>query len=123
MVTGGHKKILHKFCFICWQFHIFSCYFKIQSNWSYLLKRLLIRKASWTIESTFMIFSCKPVSPNNFQHALNYPTKVSFGISCGGFNMPTTNNIVYSIQHYEIKFVSDLRQLWFSPPIKLTAMT
>jgi hypothetical protein len=34
---------------------------------------------------------------------------------------------VYSIQHYVIKFVSDLRQvggflrvLWFSPPIKLT---
>jgi hypothetical protein len=36
---------------------------------------------------------------------------------------------VYSIQHYVIKFVSDLRQvggflrvLQFSPPIKLTAM-
>ena len=36
---------------------------------------------------------------------------------------------VYSIQHYVIKFVSDLRQvggflqvLWFPPPIKLTAM-
>ena len=35
---------------------------------------------------------------------------------------------VYSIQHYVLKFVSDLRQvngflrvLWFSPPIKLTA--
>ena len=35
---------------------------------------------------------------------------------------------VYLIQHYEIKFVSDLRQvggflrvLWFPPPIKLTA--
>jgi hypothetical protein len=32
---------------------------------------------------------------------------------------------VYSIQHYVIKFVSDLRQLgfflWFPPPIKLTA--
>jgi hypothetical protein len=32
---------------------------------------------------------------------------------------------VYSIQHYVIKFASDLRQvsgfLWFSPPIKLTA--
>ena len=35
---------------------------------------------------------------------------------------------VYSIQHYVIKFVSDLwqvggflRVLWFSPPIKLTA--
>ena len=27
---------------------------------------------------------------------------------------------VYSIQHYVIKFVSDLRQvLWFLPPIKL----
>ena len=34
---------------------------------------------------------------------------------------------VYSIQHYVIKFVSDLRQvggfLWFPPPIKLTATT
>jgi len=36
---------------------------------------------------------------------------------------------VYSIQHYVIKFVSDLRQvggfhrvLWFPSPIKLTAM-
>ena len=36
---------------------------------------------------------------------------------------------VYSIQHYVIKFVSNLRQvggflrvLWFPPPIKLTAM-
>jgi len=33
---------------------------------------------------------------------------------------------VYSIQHYVIKFVSDLRQvggvLWILPPIKLTAM-
>jgi len=33
---------------------------------------------------------------------------------------------VYSIQHYVIKFVSDLRQvcgvLRFPPPIKLTAM-
>jgi hypothetical protein len=36
---------------------------------------------------------------------------------------------VYSMQHYVIKFVSDLRQvsgflrvLWFHPPIKLTAM-
>ena len=32
---------------------------------------------------------------------------------------------VYSIQHYVIKFVSDvsgfLRELWFSRPIKLTA--
>ena len=38
------------------------------------------------------------------------------------------NGKVYSIQHYVIKFVSDLRQfcgflrvLWFPPPIKLTA--
>jgi len=37
--------------------------------------------------------------------------------------------MVYSIQHYVIKFVSDLRQvsgflwvLWFPQPIKLTAM-
>ena len=40
-----------------------------------------------------------------------------------------THGEVYSIQHYVIKFISDLRQvggllrvLWFSPPIKLTAM-
>jgi hypothetical protein len=39
-----------------------------------------------------------------------------------------THGEVYSIQHYVIKFVSDLRQvggflwvLWFPPPIKLTA--
>jgi len=38
------------------------------------------------------------------------------------------NGEVYSIQHYVIKFVSDLRQLsgflrvlWFPPPIRLTA--
>jgi hypothetical protein len=52
-------------------------------------------------------------------------------------SVPITTNIVslnpvhgkvYSIQHYVIKFVSDLRQvvgflwvLWFPPPIKLTA--
>ena len=37
------------------------------------------------------------------------------------------HGVMYSIQHYEIKFVSDLRQvgvflrvLWFTPPIKLT---
>ena len=51
--------------------------------------------------------------------------------------MPITINVassnpvhdeVYSIQHYVIKFVSELRQvvgflrvLWFPPPIKLTA--
>ena len=40
-----------------------------------------------------------------------------------------TRGEVYSIQHYVIKFVSDLRQvggfpllLWFPTPIKLTAM-
>ena len=53
-------------------------------------------------------------------------------------SVPITTNVVslnpahgevYSIQHYVIKFVSDLwqvggflRVLWFSPPIKLTAM-
>ena len=53
-------------------------------------------------------------------------------------SVPITTNVVslnpandemYSIQHYVIKFVSDLRQvgdvlqvLWFLPPIKLTAM-
>jgi hypothetical protein len=35
------------------------------------------------------------------------------------------HGVVYSIQHYVIKFVSDLRQvggfLWFSPPLKLIA--
>jgi hypothetical protein len=52
-------------------------------------------------------------------------------------SVPITTNVVslnpahgevYSIQHYVIKFVSDLwqvggflRVLWFSPPIKLTA--
>ena len=51
--------------------------------------------------------------------------------------MPITTNVVgsnpthgevYAIQHYVIKFVSDLRQvgdfilvLWFPPPIKLIA--
>jgi len=40
-----------------------------------------------------------------------------------------THGEMYSIQHYVIKFVSDLHQvggflrvLWFPPPIKLTAM-
>ena len=53
-------------------------------------------------------------------------------------SVPITTNVVianpahgevYSIQHYVIKFVSDLWQvggflriLWFPPPIKLTAM-
>ena len=52
--------------------------------------------------------------------------------------VPITTNVVssnpvhgevYSIQHYVIKFVSDLRRVygfllvfWFPPPIKLTAM-
>jgi hypothetical protein len=43
-----------------------------------------------------------------------------------GFTNPV-NGEVYSIQHYVIKFVSDMRQvsgflqvLWFPPPIKLT---
>jgi hypothetical protein len=52
-------------------------------------------------------------------------------------SVPITNKVVssnpvhgevYSIQHYVIKFVIDLRQvggllrvLWFPPPIKLTA--
>ena len=41
----------------------------------------------------------------------------------------TTHGDVYSIQHYVIKFVSDLHQvgdfiwvLWFPPPIKLITM-
>ena len=37
-----------------------------------------------------------------------------------------THGKVYEIQHYVIKFVSDLQQvsgfLWFPPPIKLTVM-
>ena len=46
-------------------------------------------------------------------------------------NVVSSNSVhgeVYSIQHYVMKFVSDLRQvdgflrvLWFPPPIKLTA--
>ena len=44
-------------------------------------------------------------------------------------NLNLVHGEVYSIQHHGIKFFSDLRQvggflrvLWFSPPIKLTAM-
>jgi hypothetical protein len=43
-------------------------------------------------------------------------------------NLAHAHDRVYSIQHYMIKFVSDWRQvggflyeLWFPPPIKLTA--
>ena len=55
-----------------------------------------------------------------------YATSAYHPISCE-FDSPSDK--VYSIQHYVIKFVSDLRQfsvflwvLWFHPPIKLTAM-
>ena len=44
-------------------------------------------------------------------------------------SLKPAHNKVYSIQHYVIKFVSDLQQVrgflrvhWFPPPIKLTAM-
>jgi len=45
-------------------------------------------------------------------------------LSCVSLN--PVHGQVYLIQHYVIKFVSDLRQvcgfLWFPPSIKLTAM-
>jgi hypothetical protein len=50
-------------------------------------------------------------------------------IAESGVKTPKINKSIKSIQHYVIKFISDLRQvrgfLWvllFSPPIKLTAM-
>jgi hypothetical protein len=55
------------------------------------------------------------------------------GLQLSVQSVPITTKVVslspvhgeaYSIQHYVIKFVSDLQQvsgfLWFSPPIKLT---
>jgi hypothetical protein len=42
------------------------------------------------------------------------------------FELKSAHGQVYSMQHYVIKFVSDLQQvdgvLWFHPLIKLTAM-
>ena len=59
-------------------------------------------------------------SYKDFSIRLPITTKVSLNPAHGK---------VYSIQHYVIKFVSDLRQaggflgvLWFSPPIKLIAL-
>ena len=53
---------------------------------------------------------------------------VGFTTTCTLVSLNPTNSEVYSIQHYVIKFVSDLRQvggflqvLRFPPPIKLTA--
>jgi hypothetical protein len=58
----------------------------------------------------------------------------SYNLQLHAKSVPITTNVVslnpadgevYSIQHYVIQFVSDLRQvggfLWFPPPIKLTA--
>ena len=56
-----------------------------------------------------------------FPHSYSITTKV--------VSLNPAHGEVYSIQHYVIKFVSDLRQvsgflhvLWINPPIKLTAM-
>ena len=53
---------------------------------------------------------------------------VGFTTTCTVVSLNPTNSEVYSIQHYVIKFVSDLRQvggflqvLRFPPTIKLTA--
>ena len=53
----------------------------------------------------------------------------SFPIITKVVSLNTVHGEVYLIQHYVIKFVSDLRQvggfsrvLWFPPPIKLTTM-
>ena len=52
----------------------------------------------------------------------------SVSITTKVLNTNPAHGEVYSIQHYVIKFVSDLRHfgrflrvLWFPPPIKLTA--
>ena len=51
----------------------------------------------------------------------------SVPITTNVVSLNPVNGEVYSIQHYVIKFVIDLRQisgylrvLWFTPPIKLT---
>ena len=53
----------------------------------------------------------------------------SMHITIKGVSSNPAYGEVYSIEHYMIKFVSDLRQvdgflriLWFTPPIKQTAM-
>ena len=55
---------------------------------------------------------------------------IGFTTTCaiGAVSSNPVHGEVYSIQHYVIKFVSDLQQvggflrvLWFPPPIKLTA--
>jgi hypothetical protein len=57
------------------------------------------------------------------------PRVQSVPITTNGVSSNPVHGEVYSIQHYFIKFVSDLRQvggflrvLRFPPPIKLTAM-
>jgi hypothetical protein len=54
---------------------------------------------------------------------------IVFNATFSNISVVTVSFEVYSIQHYVIKFVSDLRQvagflqlLWFPPPIKLTIM-
>ena len=54
-------------------------------------------------------------------------TKKNLQVKWAVPNIPSHAGEVYSIQHYVIKFVSDLRKvvgflcvLWFPPPIKLT---
>ena len=51
----------------------------------------------------------------------------SVPITTQGVSSNPVHGLLYSIQHYVIKFVSDLRQvgglLRFPPPIKLTATT
>ena len=74
--------------------------------------------------SRYIFISHKPTWHRDTQYTIyniyKYMTKV--------VNSNPTHGEVYSIQHYVIKFVSDLRQvggfLWvlrFPPPIKLTA--
>ena len=63
------------------------------------------------------------------QHAVLIMNKSLLGVVIGQVvSWNPTHDEVYSIQHYLIKFLSDLRQvggflwaLWFPPPIKLTA--
>jgi hypothetical protein len=63
------------------------------------------------------------------QHNGQNPPVKSEPITTKVLSLNPAHGEVYSIQHYVIKFVSDLRQvsgflrvLWFPPPIKLTAM-
>ena len=61
----------------------------------------------------------------NTSNTYLYPTRSTTKV----VNSNPAHGELCSIQHYLIKFVSDLRQvggflhtLWFPPPIKLTAM-